>query len=106
MMNELKDYCLRIVDDLEKIVAGEDEEIDSLYDYLADALDVEYTINYKGDFLGGKVAITLGGPNIYLDSRFGKIEGFWGTDSFSWSLSVQIQGQLEDILEEWFNCLE
>lgn len=104
-MNELKDYCLRIIDYLEKIVAGEDEECTSLYDYFEDVLSVEYTISGRGDFLGGRVAITLGGPNVWLNSRFGIIEGFWGSDSFSWSLPIEVAAELENILGEWYNCL-
>lgn len=104
-MKNLNEYCLEIIDELKKIVAGESDDFESLHEYLADALDVEYAIGSRGDFLGGRVAITLGGPNVWLNSRFGTIEGAWGVDRFDWALPAEVDDELATILQEWFDCL-
>ena len=72
--------------------------------YLSDALDVEYTVSGRGDYLGSRVCVALGGPNIYIDTRNQKIQGYWGGDHIERSYSRDALA-LDDYLEEMFNCL-
>lgn len=89
--NELQNYVDRIADDLRKLYEHEptDEEREAaeengdacdLYTYFQDVLDIEYTISSRGDYLGARIAVALGGPNIYIDTREGYVKGYWGTD--------------------------
>lgn len=53
-MNENKQYCKRIVNELESIYNGEitneDGDAVTLYDYIADTLDFEYTIDSRREY--------------------------------------------------------
>ena len=51
------------------------------YDYLADALDIEYIVTSKGEYLGARVLVAFGGPNIWVNTRTSTVEGYWWSDS-------------------------
>lgn len=72
--------------------------------YLSDALDIEYTASSRGDYLGSRVCVTLGGPNIYIDTRNQKVQGDWGGDYVERSYASDALG-LDDYLAEMFDCL-
>ena len=57
-----------------------DDFIDG-FDYLSDMLDIEYTISSDGVFLGARILVSFGGPNIWIDTRREQIEGYWWGDS-------------------------
>jgi hypothetical protein len=46
-------------------------------------LDIEYTVDSNGTLLGARMLMTFGGPNIYINTRTGEVEGYWGTDKAS-----------------------
>ena len=53
----------------------------SWYDWILDnALDIEFTINGRGDYIGARVFVTVGGPGIWIDTRDNCVRGAWGTD--------------------------
>lgn len=81
-MNDLKQQLLVIKKDLDALQEnGCTEEYDSVVDYLnSEALDVEYTHASNGMYLGSRIYVTLGGPTIYIDTRYGQICGHWGRD--------------------------
>ena len=51
-------------------------------EYVADALDIEYTVaSDRRTMLGATITVYLGGPDIRIDTRRGIVEGFWGSDT-------------------------
>lgn len=85
---ELNEMVQRIADELKTLYeacptdadierAEENGEAYDLYSYFADVLDIEYTIDAQKCFKSVRVAVTLGGPNIYIDTRAGAVLGFW-----------------------------
>ena len=114
-MKELKEMLESIRGELEELYNGNrtDEEREereengepcNMYDYFNDVLDVEYTISSRGDYLGAHIWITLGGPNIWIDTRYNKIKGRWGTDSVDVWLPSEISNEIDSIFEEFYNC--
>lgn len=79
-----------------------DGEPMSAYDYLQDALDIEYIVNGKGEYLGARVLVAFGGPNIWVNTRQGIVEGYWWGDKANSSFNDEIG--LDDALEELWNC--
>ena len=59
----------------------EPDDFISGFDYLSDMLDIEYTISSDGNFLGARILVAFGGPNIWIDTRHERIEGYWWGDS-------------------------
>lgn len=58
---------------------------------LDDVLDAEVVTDLRGDYRGARVALTLGGPAIWLDTRRGTLMGSWGTESAEWGVSDRVR---------------
>jgi len=79
-----------------------DGEQMTAFDYLQDALDIEYIVNGKGEYLGARVLVAFGGPNIWVNTRTNTVEGHWWADSCIAKFTDNIG--LDDALEELWNC--
>jgi hypothetical protein len=105
MSEELKNHVRFIADSLTDGTAldgGTDDEPLSAFDYLADALDIEYIVNSKAEYLGARVLVAIGGPNIWIDTRRGIVDGYWWADSARAGFKDNIG--LDEALEELWNC--
>ena len=91
--------------DEEREAAEESGEAADLYSYFADVLDIEYTISSRGDYLGARIAVALGGPNIYIDTREGYVKGYWGTDRAERWIPSEICEEIDSIMEEYYNMV-
>ena len=113
---ELQNYCDGIAKELINLynAAPTDEEREraeaegeacDLWGYFGDVLDVEYTISARGVFLGARVAVTLGGPNVYVDTRNGEVNGYWGSDSATAFLPYDVRDAINDIFAELYDSM-
>ena len=96
------DHCLE--DDCEHCPACKSDvyTIGAL-DYISDALDIEYTVSSGGEYLGARVLVAFGGPNIWINTRYNKVEGAWWGDSADFSYDDEMG--LDDACREIFECL-
>lgn len=83
----LKDHVQEIANDIQNGVAWEEGEeragemMDGM-DYLSDALDINYTVSADlKAMIGARILVAFGGPNIWIDTAKGVVEGYWGSDS-------------------------
>lgn len=81
---------------------NEDGEQMTAYDYLQDALDIEYVVNGKGEYLGARVLVSFGGPNIWINTHTKTVEGYWWGDSAFASFKDGLG--LDDALSEFWAC--
>lgn len=105
--NENKEYLERVREEIREYYNGfenEEGEQISLYDYFADVLDYEYIINSSFEYVSCKVWITLGGPNVWIDTREKEIKLAWGTDRESLYLDYEICDEIDAYFEEIYNC--
>ncbi|MEL0090470.1 MAG: hypothetical protein VW714_08320 [Rhodospirillales bacterium] len=127
MSNDLKAHCESIAYDLENGLPVEqchncdhhifiknddgDEVCESCeeergdmsgFDYLNGALDIEYVVDGNGDYLGARVLVAFGGPNIWINTRRNMIEGAWWDESCAVSFTDNIG--LDDTLSELWGC--
>lgn len=102
-MNDLLENVLSVVDELDSIAEGINDQYESMYDWLEGALDIEYTCGSRKNYLGATIAVTLGGPNIYVDTRYGVVRGYWGNESYERSLGDSASRELDSICEEYFD---
>tara|TARA_R110002020_G_scaffold170207_2_gene359580 strand:+ start:12810 stop:13178 length:369 start_codon:yes stop_codon:yes gene_type:complete len=72
------------------------------FDYLTDALDIEYIVNGKAEYLGARVLVCFGGPNVWINTRSGMVEGYWWQDSCTLPFTDGIG--LDDALSELWEC--
>ena len=59
---------------------NDDGEDLTAFDYLGNALDIEWTLDSKRQLLGARILVAWGGPNIWVDTRHNKVEGYWWGD--------------------------
>lgn len=110
MKNELRKYLENIREELENIHNGtttetnDDGEKVTMWDYFTDVLDYEYTVSSRGNMLGVTVYITLGGPNVWIDTRRQEIAGAWGADRAEIWLPDEIRNEIESIFQEMFDA--
>ena len=62
---------------------SEPHDLISGHDYLADALEINYVVSQDAQYLGARILVAFGGPNIWIDTRAGFVEGHWWGDSAS-----------------------
>jgi hypothetical protein len=106
MSNDLKEHVQSIADSLtnppEPVENEYGDTEGDVYDYLKDALDIEYIVSSKKEYLGARVLIAFGGPNIWINTRTKTVEGYWWADS-AHARFVDNLG-LDDALAEIYAC--
>jgi hypothetical protein len=78
----------------------------SMFDYFADALDIEYRVSSPHDTEPRSVCImvTCGGPNIYVDTRSQAVELYWWGDRASYPISHDAASEIDAAFAELWNC--
>ncbi len=94
--NQLHQNCLSIAKELE---CASDA---STSGFLDRCLDYEFTVSAQRQFLGARILVAFGGPNIWVDTRFDRVEGYWGGDSIE--MHFEDVNDLHGICEELFDA--
>lgn len=113
-MNELKEMLTNIREELQELYSVEyteeerneresNGEPNDIWEYLADALDIEYRIDGHGNYRGAYIWVTLGGPNIHIDTFSGYIKGAWGSNREEVWLPREICDEIDSIYEDYYN---
>lgn len=106
MSHDLKNHVQSIADKLTNGFSDDDLNYDgeemSAFDYLQDALDIEYIVDSRGKYLGARVLVAFGGPNICVNTHTGTVEGAWWSDRSEASFKDTIG--LDDALSELWAC--
>ena len=107
-MLENREYCKRIAKEIEECAAGKMVDDDgnqiSLYDYLFDVLDYEFTIDSRKEYVSAKIWVTLGGPNIWIDTRERAVKLAWGADREEYPLDWDVCDEIDGIMQEIYEC--
>ena len=77
----------------------------SLSEYFDDCLDVEYTIDSRGNYLGACIWVGLGGPNIWIDTRDRAVKLAWGGERAEHSIASDVAEEIDEIFEEQYKNL-
>ena len=96
----LKDQVLYHVKELEKEEQHEDQL--TAFDWINDALDIQYIVDSKTNSLGARILVTFGGPTIWVDTQYNKVEGYWGTDTEVWSYEDNLG--IDNMCQDLFEC--
>lgn len=84
-------------------VSGDFEQL-SVYDYMADVLDYEITIDSRLEYKSAKIWVTLGGPNVCIDTAEKAVKLAWGTDREEYPLDWDVSAHLDEVLEGAYNA--
>lgn len=75
----------------------------TLYEYLANALDIDYTINSTGELKSCRVCVGLGGPNIYIDTARRAVCLYWWSDRAEYP--IDCADDVEEVARELWEGL-
>lgn len=99
---QLLNSVLRLADalsSLDKLAEYEETQQDEAFEQFCEGfLDIEYIYNSRGELLGAEIVITCGGPKIWIETRYSKVVGAWGSDRFERSYEDGVG--LEDMIRE------
>ena len=103
-----REYCKTVAKEIEKYAAGEMVDNDgnelNLYDYLNDVLDYEFTIDSQKEYKAAKIWVTLGGPNIWIDTAEKAVILAWGTDREKYPLDWDVCDEIDEIMQDIYEC--
>lgn len=106
-MTENRQYIENIREELEAIYNGEAKNEDgeelTFWDYLENVLDITYLVNVDKTYKASILAITLGGPNVYIDTWQHEIQLYWGSDKETIWLPSEICNEIDAVMEEYYN---
>tara|TARA_Y100000401_G_C8277159_1_gene201452 strand:+ start:288 stop:596 length:309 start_codon:yes stop_codon:yes gene_type:complete len=72
----LTEQVKEIANNINNGIEGEDGFICG-FEYLEDALDIEYIVDSNKQYLGARILVAFGGPNIWVNTRTKTVEGYW-----------------------------
>lgn len=112
--SDLQRHVMSIVDNIEQGITiteenqhdfdidGEIGDILNGWDYLNDILDIEYYLSSdRQTVLGARILVAFGGPNIWIDTRFERVEGYWWGDKCVMSYHNDAMNIGECVADMW-----
>lgn len=82
-MKDLQKHVEQIARNLETGFPDEkgiDDQEFGAFDYLQDALDIEYRVGSDGQYRSAKILVAFGGPNIWVDTADRSVYAAWWGD--------------------------
>lgn len=76
----------------------------SVYDFISDALDIEYRIGSDKEYRSAKIMIAFGGPTIYIDTESRSVKLYWWNEYAEYPISYDACDALDEIMEELWGC--
>ena len=111
MSDNIKDQVKYIVKTMNEGYEGymeEDEygEIQDAFKYLEDVLDINWILNSDRTLKGARLLVAFGGPNVWIDTSKGIVEGYWWGDNFtdSYDTESDFARDLDEALETLYSC--
>jgi hypothetical protein len=111
MSNEIKKHVLSIIADLNNGYDGygtENEygEYQDAFQYLEGVLDINWVLNSDRTLKGARLLVAFGGPNIWIDTSKGTVEGAWWGDSYTdtYDTDSEFARELDESLETLYAC--
>ena len=101
--SNLQNHVDSIAHDLDNGLTNEEGEPVHGFDYLEDVLDIQYIVTSEKRYIGARVLVAFGGPNIWINTQTKTIEGYWWDESAFASYYNDEIG-LDEALEELWNC--
>ena len=82
----------------------EGSEESPIMDWLEGVLDIQWIVSSnKQTLLGARLLVSFGGPNIWVDTLWGIVEGYWWADSAFASFDTDTENARE--LDEYLNMI-
>ena len=92
---KLRRMCKNIA---EEITAGKEND----HEWTEHVYDIEWITYQDHSYKAARLLVAGGGPNIWVNTQTGDVEGYWGSDKCTWGFVDEIG--LDDYLEELHSC--
>ena len=94
---ENREYCKRVCEEL--------ESAEDLMEYINEkALDIVYICNQDKSYKAARIAVTLGGPNVYIDTEKRSVCLYWWGKEASYLIDSDKCDEIDELFEELWNC--
>ena len=101
-MVDMNEECRKIAEDTIEILKGLEGDEAAQREYFDDILDIDYIVNgFNRSYRGVIIAVTLGGPGVYVDTYARQVKVCWGTARHAEELPKDVT----DMIDDWFNDL-
>lgn len=77
----------------------------SIYDYLDDILDIDFTVNRYKEYQSCSICIGWGGPNIYIDTDDAYIKLYWGSTREQYPIRYSTRDDIDEWAEDYYNSI-
>ena len=74
----------------------------SVYGFVDDALEIDVLCSLRGEYKGAKLCLTVGGPNVYVNTWTREVNLYWWCDSGSWQISEEAADAIDEAVSELF----
>ena len=104
-MSNLKEQVQAVVNLIENGYALPDMGV---HEYLDDVLEIGYQISGDKRYLGARLLVAFGGPNIWVDTRTQTVEGYWWGEKFEVYYHTDELGlheACEELASSLFDCV-
>lgn len=103
MSAKIKDQVEAVIDTLENPPEfNYNDEPYTAYDYLEEALDIQYIVNSDRSYRGARVLVCFGGPNVWVDTERMMVDGTWWMDTYSATFTDELG--LDEALQVLWEC--
>ena len=104
---QLRRMCKNIADDISnpkisKDDGGEAIELQTAHEWMEDVYDIEWITHNDHSYKAARLMVAGGGPNIWVNTQTGTVDGYWGCDKVSHGFIDNIG--LDEYLEELHAC--
>ena len=88
---QLRDQCKHIAETIST-------PLEDVHEWMNDVYDIEWITFNDHKYKAARLMVAGGGPNIWVNTQDGTVDGYWGTDKVHWGYVDNIG--LDDYLEE------
>lgn len=89
----------------EEVAEVDEWEELSIYDYLDDILDIDFTVNRFKEYQSCNICVGWGGPNIYIDTADAYVKLYWGSTREKYPIKYNTNDVIDDWAREYWDCI-
>ena len=82
----------------EDITEPKTPTLDDANQFMDGVYDIEWITSQDHSYKAARLLVAGGGPNIWVNLQTNTVDGYWGSDKFSWSFQDNIG--LDEYLQE------
>lgn len=76
----------------------------SVYDFIADALDIEIRCSLEREYRSARVMVAFGGPTIYIDTESKLVQLYWWNEYSEYSITREAADALDEAISEYWEA--